>query len=97
MLYLIMEHAPNQSLLDYVRSRKRLSESRAALILLQIVAGLQYCHQREVVHRWAWGLPARRAVLQRAPQAAAGVACARAIAGLVVPRAGANGRPPLYR
>ena len=50
-LYLVMEHAPNQSLLDYVRSRKRLAEGKAALILQQIVAGLQYCHRREVVHR----------------------------------------------
>lgn len=51
MLYLVMEHAPNPSLLDYVRSRKRLSEGKAAIILKQIVAGLQYCHSREVVHR----------------------------------------------
>jgi len=50
-LYLVMEHAPNQSLLDYVRARKRLAEGKAALILKQIVAGLQYCHSREVVHR----------------------------------------------
>eukprot|EP00983_Pelagomonas_calceolata_P015206 483569-Pelagomonas_calceolata.AAC.6 len=42
-----MEHAPNQSLLDYVRARKRLAEGKAALILKQIVAGLQYCHSRE--------------------------------------------------
>jgi serine/threonine protein kinase len=51
MLYLVMEYAPNQSLLDYVRSRKRLAEGKAALVLQQIVAGLQYCHRKEVVHR----------------------------------------------
>ncbi|KAF5828215.1 hypothetical protein DUNSADRAFT_18019 [Dunaliella salina] len=50
-LYLVMEHAPNQSLLDYVRARKRLVEGKAAIFLKQIVAGLQYCHSREVVHR----------------------------------------------
>jgi serine/threonine protein kinase len=51
MLYLVMEHAPNGSLLDYVRSRKRLAEADAAFILQQIMAGLEYCHRREVVHR----------------------------------------------
>eukprot|EP00967_Tisochrysis_lutea_P033518 scaffold39895_cov20-Tisochrysis_lutea.AAC.3 len=52
-----MEHAPNQSLLDYVRARKRLAEGKAALILKQIVAGLQYCHSREVVHRAGLSTP----------------------------------------
>ncbi len=51
MLYLVMEHAPNGSLLDYVRARKRLAESDAAFILQQVMAGLEYCHRREVVHR----------------------------------------------
>ncbi len=56
LLYLVMEHAPCGSLLDYVRSRKRLSEENAVLVLKQIVAGLVYCHQREVVHRCALAL-----------------------------------------
>ncbi|KAL6759053.1 kinase-like domain-containing protein [Haematococcus lacustris] len=51
MLYLVMEHAPNGSLLDHVRARKRLAEPDAAYILQQVVAGLEHCHQREVVHR----------------------------------------------
>ena len=50
-LFLVMEHAPNGSLLDYVRARKRLAEPDAAFILQQVVAGLEYCHRREVVHR----------------------------------------------
>lgn len=36
MLYLVMEHAPNGSLLDYVRARKRLAEGDAAFILQQV-------------------------------------------------------------
>ncbi len=52
LLYLVMEHAPAGSLLDYVRSRKRLAESDAIHVLQQIVVGLEYCHRREVVHRW---------------------------------------------
>lgn len=50
-LYLVMEWAPSGSLLDYVRARKRLQETDAAYIFQQIVAGLEYCHRREVVHR----------------------------------------------
>lgn len=46
-----MEHAPSGSLLDYVRSRKKMAEPDAVFVLQQIVAGLQYCHAREVVHR----------------------------------------------
>jgi 5'-AMP-activated protein kinase catalytic alpha subunit len=51
ILYLIMEHAPSGSLLDYVRSKKRLPEADAVPILQQIVAALAHCHHREVVHR----------------------------------------------
>ncbi|KXZ49233.1 hypothetical protein GPECTOR_22g824 [Gonium pectorale] len=50
-LFLVMEHAPSGSLLDYVRARKRLPESDACLFFQQIVASLEYCHSREVVHR----------------------------------------------
>ncbi|GAX80939.1 hypothetical protein CEUSTIGMA_g8374.t1 [Chlamydomonas eustigma] len=50
-LYLVMEHSQNGSLLDYVRARKRLTEPDAVNVLQQIVAGLMYCHSREVVHR----------------------------------------------
>ncbi|KAG1668458.1 hypothetical protein FOA52_005231 [Chlamydomonas sp. UWO 241] len=50
-LYLIMELTPNGSLLDYVRARKRMREPDAAHALQQIVAGLEFCHKREVVHR----------------------------------------------
>lgn len=51
LLYLIMEYAPAGTLLDFVRSSKRLPEKDAAYILQQIVHGLMYCHRREVVHR----------------------------------------------
>jgi 5'-AMP-activated protein kinase catalytic alpha subunit len=49
--YMVMEHAPMGSLLDYVRGKRRLEESQAATFFVQIAAGLQYCHQHEVVHR----------------------------------------------
>lgn len=47
-LLLVMEYAPGGSLLDYVRSRKRLGEAEAAYFLQQILTGLQYCHDSEV-------------------------------------------------
>lgn len=47
-LLLVMEYAPGGSLLDYVRSRKRLGEAEAAYFLQQILTGLQYCHNSEV-------------------------------------------------
>jgi serine/threonine protein kinase len=43
-----MEYAPSGSLLDYVRSRKRLGEPESCFFLQQIVAGLRYCHDNEV-------------------------------------------------
>lgn len=50
-LYLVMENCPNGTLLDHVRGKKKLQEAEAAYLLQQIVAGLQHCHKREVVHR----------------------------------------------
>lgn len=47
-LLLVMEYAPGGSLLDYVRSRKRLGEAESAYFLQQILTGLQYCHDCEV-------------------------------------------------
>jgi hypothetical protein len=47
-MWLVMEYAPGGSLLDYVRSRKRLPEPEAAYFFQQIVAGLRYCHECEV-------------------------------------------------
>lgn len=47
-VYVIQELAQGGSLLDYIRDRKRISEELAMRLFLQIVAGLQYCHQNEV-------------------------------------------------
>lgn len=54
-VYVIQELAQGGSLLDYIRDRKRISEDLAMRLFLQIVAGLQYCHQNEVrsvCHNW---------------------------------------------
>lgn len=51
-VFVIQELAQGGSLLDYIRDRKRVSENLAIRFFLQVVAGLQYCHDREV-----WCLP----------------------------------------
>ena len=51
-VFVIQELAQGGSLLDFIRDRKRVSENLAIRFFLQVVAGLQYCHDREV-----WCLP----------------------------------------
>lgn len=52
-LFLIMELVKGRSLYSYIQSRpaKRLTESECMRIFLQIAAGVDYCHSRNVVHR----------------------------------------------
>lgn len=47
----IEELCAGGDLLTYVRKRRRLSESVARAVLWQIMAALQYCHRRNIVHR----------------------------------------------
>ena len=47
-VYLVQELAQGGSLLDYVRSRKTIPEEQALHFFLQIVAGLQFCHSKQV-------------------------------------------------
>lgn len=47
-VFVIQELAQGGSLLDYIRDRKRVSENLAIRFFMQVVAGLQYCHDREV-------------------------------------------------
>lgn len=50
-LYLVMEHCGGGSLLDHVRTQKRLEEEEASLLLQQLLHALQFCHARDIVHR----------------------------------------------
>jgi 5'-AMP-activated protein kinase catalytic alpha subunit len=50
-LYIIMEYCAGGSLLDYVREKRKLSENEACLLFQQLLAALQHCHSRGVVHR----------------------------------------------
>lgn len=45
---LILEFAPKGTLLDHVRSRKRLPEREAAAIFASVADALLHCHSRQV-------------------------------------------------
>ncbi|ETO31703.1 hypothetical protein RFI_05416 [Reticulomyxa filosa] len=50
---IIMEYAKGGELLDYIRKKPNnvLTELEAVIIMHSIVAGLEYCHRRKVIHR----------------------------------------------
>jgi len=50
-VYIIMEEATGGDLLNTVRKHKRIAERQAAVWFRQICDGVEYCHQRGIVHR----------------------------------------------
>ena len=50
-LYLIMEYCDGGSLLDHVRNCRKISEPEALMLFQQLLAALDHCHRRGVVHR----------------------------------------------
>jgi len=50
-VYIIMKYAKNGDLLDYVRSKKKLTEEEARVIFLQIFEALNYAHNQSIIHR----------------------------------------------
>lgn len=50
-VYIVLEICPNQSLMEMVRRRKRLTEPEVQYYMLQIIDGVRYCHKRNVIHR----------------------------------------------
>ncbi|XP_057177139.1 serine/threonine-protein kinase SIK2a [Triplophysa rosa] len=51
MLYLVTEYARNGEIFDYLASRGRLSEMDARRKFWQILSAVEFCHQRNIVHR----------------------------------------------
>ncbi|KAG1957379.1 serine/threonine-protein kinase SIK2a isoform X1 [Pimephales promelas] len=51
MLYLVTEYARNGEIFDYLASRGRLSEIDARRKFWQILSAVEYCHERNIVHR----------------------------------------------
>uniref|UniRef100_A0A3B4A3Q7 non-specific serine/threonine protein kinase n=1 Tax=Periophthalmus magnuspinnatus TaxID=409849 RepID=A0A3B4A3Q7_9GOBI len=51
MLYLVTEYAKNGEIFDYLAKHGRLSESDARRKFWQILSAVEYCHNRNIVHR----------------------------------------------
>uniref|UniRef100_A0A9J8BSG3 non-specific serine/threonine protein kinase n=1 Tax=Cyprinus carpio carpio TaxID=630221 RepID=A0A9J8BSG3_CYPCA len=51
MLYIVMEHAKNGEMFDYLTSVGHLSEAEARCKFWQILDAVEYCHKHHVVHR----------------------------------------------
>ncbi len=47
----IIELCSGGDLLNYVRRRRKLKEDTAKFVFRQLIAGLQYCHSKSVLHR----------------------------------------------
>nr|XP_020455756.1 serine/threonine-protein kinase SIK2 isoform X3 [Monopterus albus] len=51
MLYLVTEYAKNGEIFDYLAKHGRLSEMEARRKFWQILSAVEYCHNRNIVHR----------------------------------------------
>ncbi|KAK7882564.1 hypothetical protein WMY93_028738 [Mugilogobius chulae] len=51
MLYLVTEYAKNGEIFDYLAKHGRLSEPDARRKFWQILSAVEYCHNRNIVHR----------------------------------------------
>ncbi|XP_070551724.1 serine/threonine-protein kinase SIK2-like [Ptychodera flava] len=51
MLYLVTEYASNGEMFDYLANHGRMNEKDARKKFWQIMAAVEYCHNRHVVHR----------------------------------------------
>jgi len=50
-IYILMEYCKNQTLMELVSRRKRLSEPETQYYMLQILGGVRYLHDTNVIHR----------------------------------------------
>ncbi|CAG5131776.1 unnamed protein product [Candidula unifasciata] len=51
MLYLVSEYAPKGEIFDYIAQHGRMTETDARNKFCQIIAAVEYCHNRHIVHR----------------------------------------------
>jgi serine/threonine protein kinase len=49
--YLVTEYCPEGDLQRYVKSKGKLTEAEALRLLRQLVAGLKYLHEHQILHR----------------------------------------------
>ncbi|WPK23932.1 hypothetical protein PUMCH_001182 [Australozyma saopauloensis] len=50
-VYILLEICPNQSLMELLKTRKRLTEPEVRLFMVQIIGAIKYLHSRRVIHR----------------------------------------------
>lgn len=50
-VYILLEICPNQSLMELLKTRKRLTEPEVRFFMVQIVGAIKYLHSRRVIHR----------------------------------------------
>lgn len=50
-VYMVMDLCENQSLIELMRNRKRLTEIEVRSYIAQLVEGIQYVHSKNIVHR----------------------------------------------
>ena len=50
-MYILLEMCQNQSLMDVLLRRKRLTELEVQFYLVQIIQGLKYLHSNRIIHR----------------------------------------------
>lgn len=50
-VYILLEICPNQSLMELLKTRKRVSEPEVRFFMVQIIGAVKYLHSRRVIHR----------------------------------------------
>lgn len=50
-VYILLEICPNQSLMELLKTRKRVSEPEVRYFLVQVIGAVKYLHSRRVIHR----------------------------------------------
>lgn len=50
-VYILLEICPHQSLMELLKTRKRVSEPEVRFFMVQIVGAIKYLHSRRVIHR----------------------------------------------
>ncbi len=50
-IMLVMEYADGGELSTYVKNKGKLAEEEARQYFRQILAGVEYCHRKQIIHR----------------------------------------------
>ncbi|CAK9438812.1 uncharacterized protein LODBEIA_P30360 [Lodderomyces beijingensis] len=50
-VYILLEICPNQSLMELLKNRKRVTEPEVRYFMVEVVGAIKYLHSRRVIHR----------------------------------------------